>query len=54
MKKLTKVGHWRRMLCLQSYITKERARASFDGSLWPILAEEQKAKKAQKKRAKAH
>ena len=42
------------MLCLQSYITKERARASFDGSLWPILAEEQKAKKAQKKRAKAH
>lgn len=38
----------------ESYITKERARASFDGSLWPILAEEQKAKKAQKKRAKAH
>ena len=31
---------------LQGKLTKERVRASFDGSLWPILEEESKSKRA--------
>jgi hypothetical protein len=33
---------------MQGYLTKERARQNFDGSLWPILAEENKQRKLAK------
>lgn len=36
---------------LQGFLTKERARQNFDGSLWPILAEENKQRKLAKRKS---
>ena len=35
---------------VQGFLTKERARQNFDGSLWPILAEENKQRKLGKQK----